>query len=369
MSERETRIQPQSFTAIGGMNERLYLTEIGPQDWVSLIGVFPEWNGIQSRLWGKRTLAKYSEAIYGIHQFWTPYGYAGGLYQFENTLDDGDWLTPTTRIDLDPLEPPSDRRGYTVDDFGNPWDVGDWGTGDQCVLSFLNGGTDHSACNIPVDRNGPVDDSNGGPAGGGRRCAWVEEVADYPIATFMSSRERAAGIPYLNQALTLNVTANPDKIRDYGCNQSMGAPPPLGGDASFGAYTPVTLGSILFKQLLYATLIFSGPTNPLCDFNQNFTQSGGDPAFTSNDRCVLNFAALQDSANGIVGIRMLGVANLTDPIEVALPIGDFTADFPIDARSYKVDGPITHADSLTSQRVDNVSFSTIRIVFRRRVCA
>lgn len=171
MSHRETRIKPEILIAIGGVNQRLYETELPQHEFSALDGVSPtDFAGLQSRLWGKRLLQKYDLAVYGIHQFWTPLGYGGGLYQFDGTVDFGPWVTPTTIITLTPVELPIDGGGLTVDEFGVPT----WQTPNTCLLSFLNGSTVHTDCYAPVEVVGTPDDSNGGP-GGGKVCKWSKE--------------------------------------------------------------------------------------------------------------------------------------------------------------------------------------------------
>jgi len=191
MSRRETQIQPLSLLTVGGVNQRVRSTELQPHEYVTLEGVFPEFAGLQSRIWGKRLLQKYPGPIFGIYQFWTPQGYGGGLYQFQDTIDFGYWLTPYARFDFSLPSLDFDGGGMTLDDFGNGYGE-NFGYGDvnTCVLSFLEGGTDHSACAPPPAPAGTPDDSNGGPAGQGRNCKWVggsgaEE--EYLLADFFVS--------------------------------------------------------------------------------------------------------------------------------------------------------------------------------------
>lgn len=174
MSHRESRIRPVSLTVVGGVNERVRDTELKPQEYKLLEGVFPEFAGLQSRVWGKRLLKLYEAAIYGIHQFWTPQGYGGGIYQFDGQIDFGYWLTPTSSFDLSIPPIGYDGGGMTLDEFGLPYGSNfGYGTDNACVISFLNGSSDHSSCQPPPSPADVPDDSNGGPAGQGRQCRWT----------------------------------------------------------------------------------------------------------------------------------------------------------------------------------------------------
>ncbi len=165
------------LTTIGGVNERIQITELPPSEWASISGTFPDLTGEQIRIYGKRVLAKYANPILGIAQFWTPLGYGGGLYQIGNNLDFGKWLTPAQRFP-DITYPPSvafDGGGYTVDDYGN-----DFGgvTGitvpNMCQILFNQGVASDQNCTIPMTGAGIVNDSNGGPAGQGKNCKWTD---------------------------------------------------------------------------------------------------------------------------------------------------------------------------------------------------
>lgn len=175
MSRRESRVKGISLTTIGGVNERVRDVELPLHEYTRIEGLFPEFAGLQSRMWGKRVLEKYAEAIYGIHQFWTPQGYGGGLYQFDGKLDYGQWLTPTSNFDLTIPPLSFDGGGMTLDEFGLPYGSNfGYGTDNTCLISFLNGSTDHSACNPPPAPADTPNDSNGGPAGQGRKCRWTQ---------------------------------------------------------------------------------------------------------------------------------------------------------------------------------------------------
>lgn len=174
-SRAESRIAPVPLLTVGGVNQRAYPTELPPHEFGNLDGVFPEFAGLQSRMFGKRLLKKYDDPIYGIFQFWTPQGYGGGLYQFNGSLDFGIWLTPNSTITLDPLPGAFDGGGMTLDDFGQSYGSNfGYGAPNTCVLSFLNGSSDHSSCNPPPSPANTPDDHNGGPAGQGKKCKWTQ---------------------------------------------------------------------------------------------------------------------------------------------------------------------------------------------------
>lgn len=156
MSRRETRSKPEIFTAVGGVNQRVYDTELKREEYSLLEGVFPELAGLQGRLYGKRLLSKYASSVYSIFQFWTPLGYGSGLFQFTGDLRIGPWITPISKFDLDLDDLKWDENYFTVDEFGNP------------------PGHDYPGIDqIP-------NDVNGGPVGQGASCGW--ELVGTPIA-------------------------------------------------------------------------------------------------------------------------------------------------------------------------------------------
>lgn len=162
MPIRETQIKPAIHTTVGGVNQRVQSTELPAHEYENQDSVFPEFAGLQSKLWGKRTLAKYADSIYGIYQFWTPQGYGVGLYQFNDKLDAGQWQTPTGHFPGISDLPPSvtfDPDMFTYDELGNH------------PGGYSIGGSDSLV----------VDPANGGPAGQGLRgpdTTYVQK-ADY----------------------------------------------------------------------------------------------------------------------------------------------------------------------------------------------
>lgn len=234
MSRRETRVTKTiPHLAIGGVNQRVRDTELPPQQYSLLEGLFPEFAGLQSRVWGKRVLEKYSEAIYGIHQFWTPQGYGGGLYQFAGEVDFGYWLTPLNGFNLNIPPIGVDGGGMTLDEFGYPYGSNfGYGTDNLCTISFLTNSTDHSACNESSAGAGNTNDSNGGPAGQGTRCRWENQEEIITIDSIDAGPRQVASGSYSNIIYNSPGTPYPSP------------PVPLGANAPLGAYsltaTPIT---------------------------------------------------------------------------------------------------------------------------------
>ena len=196
MPRRETKDDEQLvIRAFGSVNERQTSVELPPNEFSSIVGTFPDYLGQQGRIFGKRTLAKYADPIYGIWQFWMPYGYGVGLYEFDDHLDHGLWLTPSSKFPSLLLPPaiPFDGGGYTVDEFGNPYGgILDIGNPNVCILSFEELRTRHLSCGLSPTPSGTPDDSNGGPAGQGRNCAWQNVVTSYSVNTYATSITQGA---------------------------------------------------------------------------------------------------------------------------------------------------------------------------------
>lgn len=190
-SQRESQKKPLLLSAVAGINQRDRDVELPPSQYSLIQGTFPEFAGLQSRLWGKRTLAKYSGAIYSIYQFWSPYGYGIGLYQFTSEMDYGTWLTPTTEIETALLPNPSlsvDGGNFTVNEFGYGYGANfSYANPNVCGLIFTSTGTEQINC---ISEPAPVsipDDHNGGPAGQGRKCRWVTTGIPISLDTYVIS--------------------------------------------------------------------------------------------------------------------------------------------------------------------------------------
>jgi len=171
MSQRETTVTPFASLSLAGVNQREVAVQLPPSELSQLEGLFPQFVGLQTRNLGKRVLGKYTFPIKSIFQFWTPLGYATGLYQFAGEVDAGTWITPTSNIVIPALPPtlPIDGAGFTIGDLG--------GGGTLAVPpgNLANVGT--------------PDDTNGGPAGPGTRCRWVETVTSLSFEAYVVSAE------------------------------------------------------------------------------------------------------------------------------------------------------------------------------------
>lgn len=194
MSQRETLKKPFNVSAINGVNERATLTELPLSDFSLVEGTFPQYAGQQTRIPGKRLLSLYPNPIYGIFQFWTPVGYAAGLYQFEGSLDTAPWLTPTSNIVI-PAIPASigfDGGGMTLGDFGQSYGE-PFSPPNVCIVGFVGMNSAHVMCGTPP---GPLpDDSNGSGAGDGRTCRWEERIDTYTFTegSFIGQRFTRSG--------------------------------------------------------------------------------------------------------------------------------------------------------------------------------
>lgn len=101
MSERESKSKNIVRTTIGGVNERAPVLQMHEHD--SLFGTFPQVAGLQQRIPGKRLHAKYDDPVWGIYQFWTPYGYGGEFFKLGDNIFVGEWTIPD--VDLIPKIP------------------------------------------------------------------------------------------------------------------------------------------------------------------------------------------------------------------------------------------------------------------------
>lgn len=166
-SQRETRIGPISFLSLGGTNERVRSTELPPSDYSEIVGTFPEFAGLQGRIFGKRILHKFAKSVYSIYQFWTPMGYGAGLYQ-SDVIDYGPWPPPGGPIVLPPLPPGILVGGGTKPDLGTP-DPPD----NYCTIDFDSFGSYHVSCPV-INYIDIPSDFTGSPAGPGTTCYWQQ---------------------------------------------------------------------------------------------------------------------------------------------------------------------------------------------------
>lgn len=177
MPERQIQSSPVATLDLHGVNERVAPTYLPPEQFSQVNGVFPEFAGMQTRIFGKRVLAKYANPIYGIHQFFGPQGYGAGLYQFDGTVSTAPWITPVSKILLALLPLAVDGGNVTLDEFGQGWGGGGIVAPNVCVPNFNELNAAGISCAPQVSNfNAPIDDNNGSAAGKGKRCEWQTQV-------------------------------------------------------------------------------------------------------------------------------------------------------------------------------------------------
>lgn len=366
MSQRETASKPFVISAIHGVNDRFVATELPLSDFSLVEGVFPQYEGMQTRIFGKRLLAKYADPIYGIYQFWSPVGYATGLYQFEGKLDSGPWLTPTSNIVI-PALPAAvgfDGGGMSLDDFGNYYG-GPVGIPNVCIIGFVGQNSADVQCGVVPEAVGTPNDDNGGPAGQGKTCSWTEGSVDVDVNLYIFQKLRAT-----DGAYTLRVDVSNAGNPIFGCNSYPPLPVPINGNVSFTSYPSVTIsGAIQSQQFLTSTWTFVPDwTIPGCDGTVSTFQFA---SITINDRIRFNFAALQNENFFPFRISMLATKS-EGSVEIPLPVNyaALDADVNIDMLTYRGTGTQSPFDSGRGfQRLDFVTVSQLRIYYRQRVCS
>lgn len=350
MSRRETRVTKSVVhQVVGGVNQRVRDTELPPQQYSLLEGLFPEFAGLQSRVWGKRVLEKYAEAIYGIHQFWTPQGYGGGLYQFAGEVDFGYWLTPLNGFNLNIPPIGIDGGGMTLDEFG--YGTGSnfgYGTDNLCTISFLTNSTDHSACNESSAGAGATNDSNGGPAGQGTRCRW-ENIEETITVDSVDAGPRELGFgSYANE-----IYANPSPYPT--------PPVPLGANPTLGSYAPTVteISSSISKD---SATYFAGVYRAF--------QNGS----AVNKRTTLDFSAVGGGITKaefeIVSLNITPIP--THYVQFSIPQNEDGSygTFVLDAKTYQNSpAPVLNVGNQGYDFSDVVRISNIRLTRRVRVCS
>lgn len=362
MSNRETALKPLALTSLAGVNERAYLTDVKPPESTLLEGLFPEFAGLQSRIYGKRTLAQYTESIYGIYQFWTPLGYGVGLYQFEGTVDFGYWLTPTSAFDLTPPLLGIDLGGYTLDEFGMSYGS-NFGisTDNACVLSFLEGGTDHSSCAPPPSNVATPDDSNGGPAGQGKKCSNEVVETDWDLADFTSLQESAG---YSNSGVVIvdqDNCRNPADGQNPPCVNFPPLPLPLQTipDPTGYASVPIT-GVLAASKSAVSSANFVPATNVICTFRTNVNQTNN----ASNNKLTVNtnFFFTQDIQSITLVLQKIPGG------EIEVPLAIEVDDQILNALDFLTLGEAVANGSQGFNQSGSVTCNTIRTRQQRRVC-
>jgi hypothetical protein len=210
MPVRETqKSQKQSLVlnGLGGVNERVQATELKPSEWSRIGGAWPEFQGLQARLWGKGVWAKYDKPVMGMFQFWTPLGYAGGTLQLGDNLGFGDWIIPGSVFPDLTIIPTldTDLGGYTIGDFGNS------------VITMII-----PQYNLNQEGTGLPDYTDGSPYGGGKKCRIQTSLPDtYPLNGLIAS-----------QSVASNVVAQ-YTLWSGGVTTHVGPPPPVQGCPRF----------------------------------------------------------------------------------------------------------------------------------------
>lgn len=301
MSQRESIQKPLIIPAFGGVNERVVATELPPSEFTVVEGVFPSYAGLQTRMYGKRLLAKYPDPIWGIFQFWTPVGYANGLYQFEGQVDAGPWLTPTSNIVIPalPAEIPYDGGGMTLDEFGNSYGA-PVGEANVCAINFSDTGTGHEICGGPPENVGLPDDTNGGPAGQGSNCSYVNSQVTGVDPDIYIASASYANQPEIDIILPIG---GPEQV-------------PLGPDPTLGAYAPVAPPYAPYRHAARAN-------GSYWTFSFFTGYQSHQASSASAGRFTFNFATLQGDPE-VAGVSMVLTQHQGAP---AIP--DQTAEYPI----------------------------------------
>lgn len=360
MSSRETQLKSFTLSTVGGVNERVYITELPPEQYSSLIGLFPEFTGLQSRIFGKRVLKKYANPIYSIYQAWTPYGYGVGLYQFDGEIDFGYWLTPTSNFDLGLPDLGIDLGGMTLDDFGDG--VGsqfDYGDQNACVISFLDGSTDHSACAPAPTNIGTPNDTNGGPAGQGKKCANQESVDDFDLSDLTIS-QIAASINNSTPVFNVDNCRNPADGQNPPCVNFPPLPVNIQPEPTL-VYGAQTIDGIISCSKSFSSfVVFVPATNPVCTFRVAAAQNN----IVSNNKITINLSPLLDLKAESIAL-----------VITRTPGGESEFDLPMIAEDQVLNGedfvimgaPTANADNGFNQS-GSVTGNTIRVRSRKRVC-
>lgn len=352
MSQRETLAKPYGILSLGGVNERLVATELPLSDFSYLEGTYPERTGQHTRMPGKRLLAKYADPIKGLAQFWTPLGYAQGLYQFDSKLSAGPWLTPTSNIVIPALPSalPFDGGNMSYDDFGNPYG-GPLGEPNVCVIGFVGENSAHRQCGIEPSNIGTPDDTNGGSAGQGTHCRW--ELTPVVISYTKS-----------------NFLIGTDGHDDSGTEGPTPFPKPLTVMYSKpGTYTP---GQGTYN----ANLVAYGDASS-SKINIGFgNYVWGEGWHSYNQKATLNLSNLIIDGEVPVLVSMTIARNANAPFvffEIILPIsfglgGNYTA-FEFDPWNYLNTSPVEVGPVNGGfTRSDFINAGAITAYFNRRVC-
>ena len=365
MPNRETQLDPtEVLISLGSVNQRINDDELPPDQYSNIEGTFPEFSGMQSRIWGKRTLAKFSEAVKTIYQFWTPLGYAGGIYQFNDNVDFGKWLTPISKFPDLTLPPsvPFDINNYTLDDFG-------WSRG----LNFGIGDTGATGANLP-------NDNNGGPAGQGTRCSWQTVSTNYTSLTYIKTSTNVIGTNNFSNTTfvdQINNVDNPPNCRTYAILHPVPAVPlAIVRPTSFIGDS--VSGAILCNVQKRAYVVLSAPTGS-CDFTAT-TLDEQIPVeerkaaydFTSLQAFYKNLTDVKVYVNLRQGNNTFPVTNIDTSVLISVDFSDggnfANVPFaPMDYLDFSTPTLIPYA-LLGTRKLATIQVLNLTITYRGRIC-
>ncbi len=339
---------------VGSVNERVQGTELPDNEWSALWGIFPDFTGEQARIWGKRALAKYANAIYGIYQFWTPLGYAAGIYQYTGTVDFGKWTTTSTKLDLTiPTSTNFDGGNISLDDFGQEFNrTADVSSPNVCTFNFSQFLATHQYCGLTITGANLPNDSNGSPAGQGKKCKWTNVVTSYNMLAL------AAG--QLHGTATVNTSApatNPPFVPN---------PIPLPPVPSL-TYIAGSLSLPFAHYQLNGTGILSPPTQFFGAVCENWITSID---FTSA-LSLFQGKEAQTFATVTVGQSTNGGGAVTSEFPLDIDFSDPVsyAFVTIDASNYLPAQVVTHPGNPVGSHSDQLAtLSGIKLYVRQKVC-
>lgn len=106
------RMNLGNFTEIGS-NYQKYQHNLShlPESFFNQKGTYPSLTGHQRRLLGKNISNNFSNTVFGIFQFWSPYGYSAGITQTDTNVDYNIWLSSSQ--DFSSAIPPINLSYYS----------------------------------------------------------------------------------------------------------------------------------------------------------------------------------------------------------------------------------------------------------------
>lgn len=339
MPQRETtRRETLILRSLESVDQRVQATELPPTNWVEIYGTFPEFTGLQGKIFGRRLLKKYANPIMGIAQFWTPYGYAGGIYQFTDEVDFGVWLTPYSKFP-DLTLPPAilfNNANLTVDDFG------------FAPFTITPGGF------------GTPDDSNGGPAGQGTHCKWVNtSVVSVP------GPYTGGVVSTISPSYSTVLSTGPDPgPYSPSSRVPLGSPPvgvPVGSILTPNPSAGYTIGSLVTHAFGNYTATQNGNAtyhNCVLDLTPMIAIFGTTP---------LNLVIVTLQITKYINFVASSVVNVTIPVDFST--SSSYAAFPISMSDYLPTQVTTNNGSDGLDAEVQAIFNTITLTFRKRVCA